>query len=308
MKIHILTFTNPKRPSPVTKKDLELLTNAAEVMGHSVEVIYSVQCQLKFGNGGTGLYINMKKRRNIKVVLVKANFLGHDIDLYNTTIKQFELAGINVINRHTGVIQAKNKIRTLQVLSHNNIPIPKTYVVRSSDYLEAVVEDIGSFPIILKSLSGSHGRGVSIVESSRGFQSIVEMLLEHGLAGPVIVQEYVKESKGKDIRVFVLGDRVVAAMQRIATRKGEFRSNFHLGGRVKVAELSVRERRLSIAAAKACGLEMAGIDLLRTKNGPKILEVNANPGLEGIMSAGGVDVASEVIKYVVKRGRAVARK
>lgn len=302
MKIHTLIYTTLENPGPATKKDIELLSEAAEKQGHKLKIISAQDCQLKFAKKPEVL-INNKKAKNIDTLLVRANFLTGSLDFHSGLIKQFELTGIPIINKHLPVLRAKNKQRNLQTLSKHNIPIPKTYIIRSPEYADDVVHDIGSYPVIIKTIAGSHGQGVSIVESGRGLKSIVGMLVSSRNAAPLIVQEYIKESEGKDIRVFILGKRIIGAMERIATQKGEFRSNFHLGGRVRVAEMSRKEKDVAFAAVKACGLDMAGVDILRTKNGPKVLEVNANPGLEGITEATGRDVAGEVIKFTVKKAK-----
>lgn len=302
MKVHILTYGSPHNPGRATKKDLELLQESAIKLGHEVEIIYARDCLLKFAKKPE-LIIKNKKAKNINILIARPNFLKERLDFQSGLIKQFEILKIPVINKHLPVLRAKNKLRTMQVLSRNNIPIPKSYIVRSSQYLETVMKDIGKFPVIMKSLSGSHGSGVSIIESQRGLNSIIEMAIQGETSTPLMVQEYVKESKGKDIRVFIVGKRIIAAMERIATKRGEFRSNFHLGGRVRVAEMSRKEKDVAFAAASACGLDIAGVDILRTKTGPKVLEVNSNPGLEGITLATGIDIAGEIIKYAVKKAK-----
>lgn len=303
MLIHILTFSNPERLSPVTKVDLEMLVESAKRLGHKVEIIYDRDCQLVF-NKKPEIHIQNKKRKNIKVILTRANFLNTFLEYRASIIHQFEITGIPVINHHLPVLRAKNKLRTIQILNKQKIPIPKSYLLSSSQYIDDAVKQFGSFPIILKTLYGSHGNGVTIIESKRGLRSIVEMMTGDENSNPIMLQEYVKEAKGKDIRVFIVGKRILAAMERIATKKGEFRSNFHLGGRVRVAEMSKKEKEIAFAAVSACGLDMAGVDILRTKKGPVVLEVNCNPGLEGITKATGRDIAGEIIKYTVKKANA----
>jgi len=299
MLIHVLTFANPERISPVTKVNLKLLKEAAADQGHVLKTIFASDCQLKFDKKPS-LLIKNHEPKDINVLIVRANFLSGNIDSKLPIIKQFEVEGTAIINKSLPIARAKSKFRTMQVLSEAKIPIPKTYVVNHADYLDDVIDDIGSFPVILKKVTGSHGRGVSIIESKRGLKSVIEMIIQSVNDDPLIVQEYVKESTGKDIRVFILGKRIIGAMERIATKKGEFRSNFHLGGRVKVANMGKREKAVAFAAVETMGLQMAGVDILRTKNGPKVLEVNANPGLEGITEATGRDIAGEIIKYAVK--------
>lgn len=301
MKIHILTFGKEERLSPVTKKDLELFSVAAKKLGHTIEPIYATDCQLKFDKKPE-VFIKNKKVK-INTILNRPNFLHEHLDFRAGLIKQFGLAGIQVINNYNATMRAKNKLRTMQVLTKNKIPIPKTYILNSSEHLEEISKDIGSFPIILKSLSGSHGSGVSIVESKRGLKSLLDLLTSSNSSQPIMIQEYIRESSGKDIRVFIVGKRIVGAMERIATKKGEFRSNFHLGGRVRVAEMSRKEKDVAFAAIRACGLDIAGVDILRTKKGPKVLEMNSNPGLEGITEATGRDIAGEIIKYTVQKAK-----
>jgi len=302
MLIHVLTFSNSNKVSAVTAKELELLSAAAEKNGHSLSVIYSSDCQMKFENGPK-LLIKNHEPKNIRVMISRANFLSNNPEFNGSIIRQFEAVGIPVVNSSLAVMRAKNKLRTMQVLGQKNVPTPKTYIVGNSKYVDDVILDMGSFPVILKTVTGSHGAGVSIIESKRGLKSIVEMMIKDDSAEPLMVQEYVKESKGRDIRVFIVGKKIVAAMERIACNRSEFRSNFHLGGKVKVAELSEKEKEVAFAAMNACGLEMAGVDVLRTKTGPKVLEVNSNPGLEGITLATGKDIAEEIIKYAVEKAK-----
>ncbi|MBI5254223.1 RimK family alpha-L-glutamate ligase [Candidatus Falkowbacteria bacterium] len=300
MNISVLTFSNQQKLSPVTDMDLTLLREAAEKRGHNFNIIYASDCQIKLARKPS-LTIKNFDFKSIDVLITRANFLTANVDFNGSLIRQFELVGVPIVNKSLGVMRAKNKLKTLQILSHKNIPIPKTYMVSQSQNIEDIIADIGPFPVIIKSMAGSHGSGVSIVESKRGLRSIIDMIVRSDAAEPVMVQEYVKESKGKDVRVFIVGKRIVGAMERIASKRGEFRSNFHLGGRVRVATMSRKEKDVAFAAIDACGLDIAGVDLIRTKTGPKVLEVNANPGLEGITKATGRDIAGEIIQYAVRK-------
>lgn len=302
MLIHILSFSNPNHISPVTQKNLELLQKSASNLGHKIQVIFGRDCQIKFDKKPE-ILIQGKKPKDINIILVRANFLNDNLDFNSSIIKQFRLAGYPIINDDLAIMKAKNKLKTKQILNQKKVPLPKTYIVNNANYLDDIMNDIGSFPVILKTLTGSHGSGVSIIESKRGLKSIIEMFIKNDTSDPLMIQEYVKESKGKDIRVFILNKRILGAMERIAGKRGEFRSNFHLGGRVRVASMSKKEKQVAFSAAEACGLEMAGVDLIRTNKGPKILEVNANPGLEGITEATNRDIAGEIIKYAAKRAK-----
>ena len=299
MLIHLLTFSNPDRINEHTQIELNLFEEAAQRLGHEIKVIFARDCQLKF-DSRPGLVLKGIKIKDIKVLIVRANFLRSNLEFRHSLIRQFELAKVPLINGYLPIMKAKNKLRTMQILGQHKIPIPKTYIVSHPEYIDDVITDIGSFPVILKTLAGSHGSGVSIMESKRGLKSVIDILIKGDDSDPVMIQEYVRESKGTDIRVFIVGKRIVGAMERIATRRGEFRSNFHLGGRVRVAEMSKEEKKMAFKSVAACGLDIAGVDIIRTKTGPKILEVNANPGLEGITEATGRDIAGEIIKYAVK--------
>lgn len=300
MLIHVLVFSHFQKLGDNTRVNIELLRQSAAKLGHELKIIFDSECQMKYDNGPR-LIIKNHEQEDINIILVRPNPSGRNLEFRSLIIKQFELLGIPVINNYLAVMRAKNKLKSIQVLSQKKIPLPKTYIVSHSKYIDDVISDMGSFPVILKTVSGSHGQGVSIVESKRGLKSIIEMLTKENDHEPIIIQEYVKESRGKDVRVFVVGKKIVGAMERIATRRGEFRSNFHLGGRVKIASLSEEEKLIARNAIKACGLDVAGVDIIRTNSGPKILEVNANPGLEGITLATGRDIAGEIIKYTVKK-------
>jgi ribosomal protein S6--L-glutamate ligase len=301
MKIAVLTFSNPQKMTQVTDMDLTLLREAAEKLGHDFRVIYASDCLIKLAKKPDLFIKDINPKKDIDILIVRANFLTTNVEFRASLIRQFELIGVPVVNKSMAVMRAKNKLKTLQLLSKQNVPVPKTYIVSETQSLDSIVEDIGPFPVILKAMAGSHGSGVSIIESRRGLKSIIDMLVRNEAAEPVMLQEYIKESSGKDIRVFIVGRRIVGAMERIATRRGEFRSNFHLGGRVRVATMSRTEKDVAFAAIAACKLDFAGVDIIRTKSGPKVLEVNANPGLEGITKATGRDIAGEIIKYAARK-------
>lgn len=299
MKLHLLTPTVSNDPTASVSQAIELLTQAAKDQGHSLDVISSDMTKMRFTDK-VEVLVNNKKVK-IKFLIVRPAFGLKNNDIHANVIRQFELTGVPTLNSYGAVMIAKDKIRTMQVLSKKKIPVPKTYVVTSAEFVPEIMQDIGKYPVILKVANGKQGVGVSIVESQRGLRSMIELLMDQEDATPLIIQEYIKESTGKDIRIFVVGDKIVAAMERIATRKGEFRSNFSMGGKVKIASLTDEEKRIAIKATKACGLDYAGVDLIRSKSGPKILEVNANPGYKGIMQATGVNVAAKIIELAVKR-------
>ncbi len=295
MRIGILTFVSGKKQLAVGTASI---VNEAKQRGHSVKMLYAPHVGLVFGNGKTLTYKGeVISADELDVILVRPGFTK-DPSVNASIIKQFQLAGFYVINTYIGVFRAKNKIRTLQMLNHFGLPVPKTHVLGDASLVETAAKEF-TFPVIIKSIFGTHGTGVFIAESMRSLSPIVDYLTkkEHG---PVKLQEYIEEAHGKDLRIFVAGKRVVAAMERSA-KNGEFRSNFHKGGSVCTVDLTDAERKLAIKATQILGLDISGVDILRTKTGPKIIEVNSNPGLEGISKATGIDVAAKVIDFLEKR-------
>lgn len=296
LKIGILSFT-PLDKKRANASDL-MLKKTGQMMGHSVRIFRNFRFQFTFDKARPGLLYKNEPFTPPHVMLIRPHVF-RDIDLEISTVKHLQLMDIPVVNRYLPIVRAKNKVRTLQILNHHGIPIPKTAVVHSLEYLDEAVKQIGRFPIIMKMPHGSQGMGVSIIESSRSLHSMLD-LVAMGLKGSLIIlQEYVKEAKGKDIRVFVVGSRIVAAMERKAKR-GEFRSNFHRGGSIALTDLAEEEKAMALKAVEEIGLDVAGVDIIRTVDGPKILEVNANPGLEGITKATGVNVAEHIIRFSEK--------
>lgn len=295
MRIGILTFVSGKKQIAVGTASI---VAEAKLRGHIVKMLYANHVGLVFGNGKTLTYKGeILDAEDLDVILVRPGFTK-DPSVNASIIKQFQLAGFYVLNTYIGVFRAKNKIRTLQMLNHFGLPVPKTHVLGDASLLEAAAKEF-TFPVIIKSIFGTHGTGVFIAESMRSLAPIVDYLTkkEHG---PVKLQEYIEEAQGKDLRIFVTGKRVLAAMERSA-KQGEFRSNFHKGGSVCTVDLSDEEKKLAIKATQILGLDVAGVDILRTKNGPKIIEVNSNPGLEGISKATGVNIAAKLVDFIEHR-------
>lgn len=295
MNIGILSFVDSKKKLAVGTKSIIKELKARE---HKVKVFYAPRVGLVFGNGKSLTYkgktLDPKKW---DVIVVRPGFTAEP-SIHASVIKQFQLAGFYVLNGYIGVFRAKNKIRTMQMLDHFGIPVPKTMVTRDPKALEEAAAEF-RFPVIIKVIFGTHGRGVFIAESKRSLKPIVEYLTAKE-RGPISLQEYIKEAGGKDIRAFVLGKKVIAAMSRSA-KGGEFRANFHQGGNVAVADLTKEEKKIAIKASNTLQLDISGVDILRTKSGPKVIEVNSNPGLEGVSKASGVDVAGKVADFIELR-------
>lgn len=294
LKIGILSFKSRD------KKDADVfaIRKAAEKMGHSAKIFRNANFQFSFDPHHPHLFYKNRRFITPDVMIIRASVLDN-VDMEISTVKQLQLMGIPVVNHYLPIVRAKNKVRTLQILQHEGIPIPKTVVIHNLEYLDEAIEKLGRFPIILKTPHGSLGVGVSIIESMRSLRSMIDLISGTSKNSLVIIQEYVKEAKGKDIRVFIVGGKIIAAMERQAKR-GEFRANFSQGGSVSLADLSEEEKSISLKASKAIGLHVSGVDIIRTSEGPKILEVNANPGLAGITEATGVDVASHIARFAEK--------
>jgi ribosomal protein S6--L-glutamate ligase len=211
-----------------------------------------------------------------------------------TVVRQFEAMGVPVINPSVGILRARDKLRSLQVLSRSRVDMPRTAFIQNLDDLNAAIEQVGGVPCVVKLLQGTQGIGVMLVESRSALESVLQAFWSLGHS--VLLQEYIAESKGKDVRAFVVGDEVVAAMRREAPM-GEFRSNIHRGGIGRCINLSEDDEATVLEATHAIGLHVAGVDFLESKTGPKIIEVNASPGFQGLERATGVDIARAVVAF-----------
>lgn len=295
MRIGILTFNKSRKALGVGTLSI---AKEAKKRGHAVTFLYSNNVGLVFGNGKRLTYEGkVITAQDFDVILVRPGFTG-DPSIHASMIKQFQLAGFYVLNGYISVFRAKNKIRTMQMLDHFNIPVPKTIVVAEPALIAEAANEF-TYPVIIKTIFGTHGTGVFIAESIRSLAPIVDYLTKKE-RGPVKLQEYIAEANGKDLRAFVCGKKIIAAMEREA-KDGEFRANFHKGGSVGAVVLTKEEERLAIKATQILGLDIAGVDILRTKSGPKVIEVNSNPGLEGISKASGIDVAGKLVSFIEHR-------
>ncbi len=296
MHITILSFAKPNHPVGYGSKAIK---QKAKEMGYEARLIRKCDCQLDFTNGKRRLLYKIKPYKT-DVFIVRPEF-NRNYDLEAGTIRHLQYCGYTVVNKHLPVIITKNKIRTLQYLEYHHVPVPKTIVVHNREYLEQSVEKLGEFPLIIKNASGAQGRGVLYVPDKKTLSSVMDLLMEQE-GEEYLIQEYVKEARCKDLRVFIVGGKIVGSMERTG-KKGEFRSNFHLGGSIKKVNLSHEEKSIALKAAKVIGIEVCGVDILRTKEGPKIIEVNSNPGLEAISKIAEVDIAETIIKYAVRKAK-----
>ncbi len=275
------------------------LIEAAKQRNHEIEFINVGDCYIKVSSGGSSVfYSDGRKLNNIDCVIPR---IKPSITFYGTTIiRQFGLLGINCINDSDSILKSRDKLHSLQILSANKIDIPTTSFANSSYETEDLIRIVGGAPLVVKLLEGTKGIGVVLAETKKFAESVINAF--RSLKADILVQHFIKESRGKDIRCFVIGDQVVAAMQREA-EEGEFRANLHLGAKAKAIEISEEEKNIAIRAAKIIGLDVAGIDIVRSNNGPKVLEVNSSPGLEGIEMATGIDLAAKIIELAETKAK-----
>jgi ribosomal protein S6--L-glutamate ligase len=263
--------------------------------GHETLVVDHSLCDLIIEQEGPSIIYKGQKLEGIDAIIPR---IGASVTFYGTAVvRQFELMGAFSAVTSQAIVRSRDKLRSLQILSKNGLGMPKTAFTNFSKGGEKqLIEQVSGAPVIIKLLEGTQGLGVVLAETTKAAQSVVEAF--HGLKARIIVQEYIKEAKGADIRAFVVNGKVVGAMKRQGA-EGEFRSNLHRGGVATVIKLSRAEKLAALNAAKALGLDVAGVDMLQSARGPLILEVNSSPGLEGIEGATGVNVAAEIVKFVV---------
>lgn len=288
MKIAILS-RNPQLYS--TRR----LVEAAEKHGHEAHVINHLLCNIEIEQKGPSLFYGAEYLEGFDAVIPR---VGASVTFYGTAVvRQFEMMNVFSVNSSRGIVHSRDKLRCLQVLSKEGIGLPKTVFTNYSRNVEHVVSSAGGAPVVLKLLEGTQGLGVVLAENQNAAQSVLEAF--NGLKARVIVQEFIKEAGGADIRAFVVDGEVVGAMKRQG-KEGEFRSNLHRGGTATILQLTEEEKRTAIKAAEAVGLGVAGVDLLQSSRGPLVLEVNSSPGLEGIERATGVDIAGKIIAFIEK--------
>ncbi len=289
MKIAVLS-RNPKLFS--TQRLIEEIQKA----GHEAMVVDHSFCDLIIEQEGPSIIYKGQRLEGVDAIIPR---IGASVTFYGTAVvRQFELMGAFSAVTSQAIVRSRDKLRSLQILSKNGLGMPKTAFTNFSKGGEKqLIEQVSGAPVIIKLLEGTQGLGVVLAETKKAAQSVVEAF--HGLKARIIVQEYIKEAKGADIRAFVVNGKVVGAMKRQGA-EGEFRSNLHRGGVATVIKLSRAEKQAALNAAKALGLDVAGVDMLQSARGPLILEVNSSPGLEGIEGATGVNVAAEIIKFVVE--------
>jgi len=269
------------------------LRDAARQRGHNVRILDTLKLAIDLQKGEPDLHYKAKRLAPVDAVIPR---IGASITYFGTAVvRQFEQMDVFCVNSSRGIMNSRDKLRSLQILSRHHIGIPATTFVRNREDVLPAIERVGGAPVIIKLLEGTQGIGVILADSVRIARAIIETL--QSTKQNVLIQKYISESKGQDIRALVVGDRVVSAIRRIA-RDQEFRSNVHRGGRVEPADLDEQYQRTAVKAAQVMGLRVAGVDILEADDGPQVLEVNSSPGLQGIETATGMDIAGAIIDYI----------
>lgn len=286
MNIKILS-ANPNLYS--TKRLIE----AATKKGHNIEVINHTKCDIVIEKKNPCIFYQGKKLENIDAVIPR---IGASVTFFGTAVvRQFEMMHCFTTTESQALVRSRDKLRSLQILSRAGLGLPKTIFTNYSKNVSEIVQQAGGAPIIIKLLEGTQGIGVILAETTKAAESVIEAF--NNLQARVIVQEFIKEAGGADLRAFIVDGQIVGAMKRQG-KEGEFRSNLHRGGSAEVITLTDEEETAALKAAKAMGLGIAGVDMLQSARGPLILEVNSSPGLEGIETATGKDIAGTIIKYI----------
>ena len=269
------------------------LIEAAKKRNHKVEVIDPLKCDLIIEKKHPSIFYRGRQLVETDAVIPR---IGASVTFYGTAVvRQFEMMGVFTTTESQSLVKSRDKLRSLQLLSRARLGLPKTLFTNYSKDVGEVIDHVGGAPLIIKLLEGTQGLGVVLAETKNAAESVIEAF--NGLQARVIVQEFIKEAGGADIRALVVDGHVVGAMKRQG-KEGEFRSNLHRGGTASVIQLTDEEENAAIKAAKAMGLGVAGVDMLQSARGPLILEVNSSPGLEGIEAATGKDIAKSIIRYI----------
>lgn len=291
MKIGILS-RNPKLYST------SRLVEAAKERDHEVRVIDALRCYMDITSHHPTIHYKGEELNDFDAVIPR---IGASITFYGTAVvRQFEMMGVYSVNESVAISRSRDKLRSMQLLSRKGLGLPITTFAHSPDDIDGVIEEVGGAPLVIKLLEGTQGLGVVLAETKKAAESVIQAFM--GLNANILIQEYIKEAGGSDIRCLVVGGKVVAAMERKAA-KGEFRSNLHRGGTASLIRITPEERSTAVRAAKTMGLNVCGVDLLRSNHGPVIMEVNSSPGLRGIEEASGKDIAGMIIGFLEKQGK-----
>lgn len=302
-------------PSPVEGKKLRIgilsrnpklystgsLLRACLARGHEAEVVDYLKCHMVISTGSPQIFLQDRPLEFDAVIPrigASRTFFGAAV------VRQFEMMGAFSVNESVAITRSRDKLRSLQLLARKGLGLPVTAFAHDTGATGHIIRSCGGTPVVIKLLEGTQGVGVVLAETKKAAESVVEAF--RGLDANILVQEFIQEAGGADLRCFVVGDKVVAAIKRQG-KEGEFRSNLHRGGSAKTVRISPAERATAVKAAQVMGLNVAGVDLLQSNRGPVIMEVNSSPGLEGIETATGKDVAAEIVKLIEKNPRRTTR-
>ncbi|HDY86229.1 hypothetical protein LCGC14_0772500 [marine sediment metagenome] len=291
MKIGILS-RNPKLYST------SRLVEAAEARGHEVHVIDTMRCYMNITSMKPEVHYKGENLTGFDAVIPR---IGASVTFYGTAVlRQFEMMNVYPLNESVAISRSRDKLRALQLLSRKGIGLPVTGFAHRPDDVDDLIKMVGGAPLVIKLLEGTQGIGVVLAETKGAAESVIEAFM--GLQANILVQEFIKEAGGADIRCFVVGGKVVAAMKRQG-KEGEFRSNLHRGGSANLIRITPEERSTAVRAAQTMGLNVCGVDLLRSNHGPVVMEVNSSPGLGGIEAATGKDIAGLIIDFIEKNAK-----
>lgn len=269
------------------------LFEAGKARGHNMRIIDPLRCYMSNRSQTPAIHYKGENIGEFEAVIPR---IGASITFYGAAVlRQFEMMGVFATNESIAITRSRDKLRAIQLLSRRGVGVPTTGFAHSPDQIDDLIQMVGGTPLIIKLLEGTQGVGVVLAETNNAARSVIEAFLN--LKAHFIVQEYIKEAGGSDIRCFVLNDEVIACMQRNA-KPGEFRSNLHRGGYAKLIKITDEERQMAVRVTKIMGLNIAGVDIIRSNRGPLIIEVNSSPGLAGIESASKIDIATKIIMFI----------
>jgi ribosomal protein S6--L-glutamate ligase len=272
------------------------LKEAGELRGHKMQVVDYLRCYMNITSHRPTIIYSGRELNDFDAVIPR---IGASHTFYGTAVvRQFEMMDIFSANESQAITRSRDKLRCLQLLAREGIGLPVSGFAHSTKDIDGLIDIVGGAPLVVKIVEGTQGVGVILAENRKAAEAVIEAF--RGLKANILVQEFIQEAAGSDIRCLVVGGRVVAAMMRTA-RPGEFRSNLHRGGTAEQVKITPEERTTAVRAAKSMGLRVAGVDILRSRHGPVVMEVNSSPGLEGIEKATEIDVAGRIIEYVAKQ-------
>ncbi len=271
------------------------LVEAAELRGHEVRVVDYLRCYMNITSHNPQV---LYRGESLEFDAVVARIAPVRTFYGTAVVRQFEMMGVYTVNESQAISRSRDKLRSLQILSRTDVGMPRTGFAYATQDIDGLIESVGGPPLVIKLLEGTQGVGVVLVESKSAARSVIDAFRQ--LEANILIQEFIEESRGTDVRCLVIGNKVVAAIERRSV-DGEFRSNLHQGGEAKRVRLTATERKTARMATKALGLEFAGVDILRSDRGPLVLEVNSSPGMQGVEATSGVDVAGMMIEHIEKK-------